>query len=153
MKKAIVAFSVLFLSVAVFAQNGTQAVQKKAEDYIKFKETKYDFQKIKQGNPVTHDFAFTNTSDQAIVIEYASPSCGCTTPKFPQAAIQKGKSDIVTAGFNAQAVGPFNKTITIKLAGIDQTTTLTITGEVLTPEEFAKYEAAKKDGKLSKTGS
>ncbi len=143
MKKAIVAFSVLFLSVATFAQ--TQAVQKKAEDYIKFKEIKYDFSKIKQGVPVTHDFVFTNESNQPIVIEFASPSCGCTTPVFPKAAITQGKADKVTAGFNAQAVGPFNKTITIKLAGIDQTTTLTITGEVLTPEEFAKYEAGKKD--------
>jgi hypothetical protein len=152
MKKAIVACSVLFLSVAVFAQTATQAVQKKAEDYIKFKEIKYNFGKIKQGSPVTHDFLFTNESDQAIVIETASPSCGCTTPVFPQAAIAKGKSDKVTAGFNAQAVGPFNKTITIKLAGIDLPTVLTITGEVLTPEEFSKYEAAK-NGKPVKSGS
>ena len=143
MKKAIVALSVLFLSVATFAQ--TQAVQKKAEDYIKFREIEYNFSKIKQGSPVTHDFVFTNESNQPIVIEYASPSCGCTTPVFPKAAIAQGKSEKVTAGFNAQAVGPFNKTITIKLAGIDQTTTLTIKGEVLTPEEFAKYEASKKD--------
>jgi Protein of unknown function (DUF1573) len=153
MKKAILALSVLFLSVAVFAQTATQAVQRKAEDYIKFKEIKYDFQKIKQGSPVTHDFYFTNASEQAIVIETATPSCGCTTPVFPQAAIAKGKSDKITAGFNAQAVGPFNKTITIKLAGIEMPTVLTITGEVLTPEEFAKYEAAKKDGKPTKSGS
>jgi hypothetical protein len=145
MKKAIVALSVLFLSAAVFAQTATQAVQKKAEDYIKFKEVKFDFQKIKQGSPVSHDFLFTNTSDQAIVIETATASCGCTTPEFPKAAIAKGKSDKVTAGFNAGAVGPFNKTITVKLAGIDLPTVLTITGEVLTPDEFAKYEAAKKD--------
>jgi len=143
MKKAIVALSVLFLSLATFAQ--TQAVQKKADDYIKFKETEYNFSKIKQGSPVTHDFVFTNGSNQPIVIEYASPSCGCTTPVFPKAAIAQGKTDKVTAGFNAQAVGPFNKTITVKLAGIDQPTVLTIKGEVLTPEEFAKYEASKKD--------
>jgi hypothetical protein len=153
MKKAIVALSVLFLSVAVFAQAPTQAVQKKADDYIKFKEVKYDFGKIKQGVPVTHDFPFTNESEQAIVIESASPSCGCTTPVFPQAAIAKGKADKVTAGFNAGAAGPFNKTITVKLAGIDLPTVLTITGEVLTPEEYVKYEAAKKDSKPSKSGS
>jgi hypothetical protein len=153
MKKAFVALSVLFLSATLIAQNATQAVQKKAEDYIKFKEVKYDFGKIKQGVPVTHDFPFTNTSDHAIVIEYASPSCGCTTPVYPQAAIDKGKSDKVTAGFNAQAGGTFNKTITVKLAGIDAPTVLTITGEVLTAEEFAKYEAAKKDGKSAKNGS
>jgi len=145
MKKAIVALSVLFMSVAVFAQNTTQAVQKKADDYVKFKEVKYDFGKIKQSVPVTHDFEFTNVSNQPIIIESASPSCGCTTPKFPQAAIDKGRTDKVTAGFNAVAAGPFNKTITVKLAGIDLPTVLTITGEVLTAEDYAKYEAAKKD--------
>jgi hypothetical protein len=157
MKKAIVALSVLFLSAAVFAQNTntTQAVQKKADDYVKFKEVKYDFGKIKQSVPVTHDFMFTNVSNQPVIIESASPSCGCTTPVFPQAAIEKGKENKVTAGFNAGAAGPFNKTITVKLAGVDLPTVLTITGEVLTAEDYAKYEAAKKDAasKPVKNGS
>ncbi len=147
MKKAIVALSVLFLSAAVFAQNQTQAVQKKAEDYIKFKEVKHDFGKIKQGNPVTYDFLFVNESNQPIVIETATASCGCTTPVYPKAAIAQGKTDKVAAGFNASNAGPFNKTITVKLAGIDLPTVLTITGEVLTPEDYAKYEAAKKTAK------
>ena len=147
MKKAIVALSVLFLSAAVFAQNQTQAVQKKAEDYIKFKEVKHDFGKIKQGNPVTYDFVFVNESNQPIVIETANPSCGCTTPVYPKAAIAQGKTEKVTAGFNASNAGPFNKTITVKLAGIDLPTVLTITGEVLSAEDYAKYEAAKKTAK------
>jgi hypothetical protein len=142
MKKAIMALSVLFLSVAVFAQD---AQQKKAEDFVKFKEPTHNFGKIKQGTPVTYDFQFTNTSDQAIVIEYASASCGCTTPTWPQAAIGKNKTDKVTAGFNAAAPGPFNKTITVKLAGIDLPLQLTITGEVLSAEDYAKYESARKN--------
>jgi Protein of unknown function (DUF1573) len=151
MKKAIVALSVLFLSVAVIAQN-EQAVQKKAEDYIKFKEIKFDFGKIKQGVPVSHDFPFTNVSEQPIVIEYAQASCGCTTPEYPKAAIEKGKVDKIKAGFNAQAGGTFNKSITVKLSGIDQPTILTITGEVLSAEEYSKYEAAK-NTKPKKNGS
>jgi hypothetical protein len=155
MKKAIVALSVLFMSVAVFAQTTTQAVQKKADDYIKFREVKYDFGKIKQNVPVTHDFEFTNVSNQPIIIESASPSCGCTTPVFPQAAIDKGKTNKVTAGFNASGLGMFNKTITVKLAGVDLPTVLTITGEVLNADDYAKFEAGKKDGasKTNKSGS
>ena len=155
MKKAIVALSVLFMSVAVFAQNTTQAVQKKADDYIKFKEVKYDFGKIKQNVPVTHDFDFTNVSNQPIIIESATPSCGCTTPVFPQAAIEKGKTNKVTAGFNAGGLGMFNKTITVKVAGVDLPTVLTITGEVLSADDYAKFEASKKDNanKPAKNGS
>lgn len=144
MKKAFVALSVLFLSVAVVAQNGTQATaQKKAEDYVTFKELKHDFGKIKQNQPVTYDFTFVNSSSQPIVIEYASASCGCTTPTWPQGAVGKGKSDKITAGFNAQAPGPFNKSITVKVAGVATPLTLNIVGEVLSPEDYAKYKSSK----------
>lgn len=154
MKKALVTLSILFVSVAMFAQTqATQtaaAPQKKADDYVKFKEVTYNFGKIKQGTPVTHDFAFSNISDQPVVIEYAQASCGCTTPTWPQSAIAKGKADKVTAGFNAAAAAPFTKTITVKLAGIEQPTILTITGEVLSAEDYAKYEETKKNGKSGK---
>ena len=129
MKKAIVALSLLFVSVAIFAQNS--APQKKAEDYIKFKEMSHNFGKIKQGVPVTFDFQFTNASDQPVVIEYASATCGCTTPTWPQGAVGIHKSDKVTAGFNAAAPGPFTKQITVKVVGIDLPVVLTISGEVV----------------------
>ena len=151
MKKALVTLSILFVSVAMFAQaTQTAAPQKKADDFVKFKEATYNFGKIKQGTPVTHEFAFTNVSNQPVVIEYAQASCGCTTPTWPQGAIAKGKTDKITAGFNAAAAAPFTKTITVKLAGVDVPTVLTITGEVLTAEDYAKYEATKKDGKSGK---
>ena len=134
--------AVLFTTV-LFAQNATQ---KKAEDYVKFKELKHDFGKIKQSQPVTYDFAFVNSSEQPIVVEYASASCGCTTPTWPQGAVGKGKNDKITAGFNAAAPGPFNKTITVKLAGVDVPVVLNIVGEVLSAEDYVKYKSGK-DGK------
>ena len=141
MKKLFLAASVLLLSAGVFAQ------AKKAEDVVKFKELSYDFGKIKQGTPVSHEFEFTNISTSPVIIESAVPSCGCTTPVKPEGAIQKGKDDKIIAGFNAAAPGPFNKSITIKVAGVDMPVQLKITGEVLTPEAYAKYEASK--GKTS----
>jgi hypothetical protein len=155
MKKVVVALSLLLVSTAMFAQTATTAapaVQRKAEDYIKFKELTHNFGKIKQGVPVTFDFYFTNNSDQPVVVEYASASCGCTTPTWPQVAIAKGKTEKITAGFNAGAIAPFNKTITVKLAGIDVPLVLTITGEVLSPEDYVKY-AASKEKSTTKPGS
>ena len=140
MKKLFLFASALVLSAGVFAQN---AQTKKAEDVIKFKETAYDFGKIKQGTPVTHDFDFTNISSSPVIIESAVPSCGCTTPVKPEGAIAKGKDDKIKAGFNAANAGPFNKTITIKVAGIDLPVQLRITGEVLTAEAYAQYMATK----------
>ena len=149
MKKVFLFASAVVLSAGLFAQQPaqtpttTQAPQKKAEDFIKFKELTYNFGKIKQNVPVTHNFEFTNTSDAPVIIESATPSCGCTTPVKPDAAILKGKTDKITAGFNAVNLGAFNKSITIKVAGVALPVQIHITGEVLTPEAYAKYEAEK----------
>ena len=137
----------LLLSATAFAQNATG---KAADSQLKFKEVTYDFGKIKQGVPVTHDFVFSNLSDKAVVIESASATCGCTTPKWPEQPVAKGKSEKITAGFNAQAVGPFQKSIYIKVAGVDQPMEIKISGEVLTTEDYAKYE--KEKGKPTRTG-
>lgn len=142
------AIAAVLVSATMFAQSATI---KKAEDYVKFKELVHNFGKIKQGVPVTHEFHFTNISEQPVVIEVATASCGCTTPVWPQAPIAKGKADKITAGFNASAPGAFTKPITVKLAGVDAPIEIKITGEVLTAEDFAKY--GKQKGKTPKGGS
>ena len=147
MKKVFLFASAVVICSSLFAQ------QKKAEEVIKFKEMTYDFGKIKQGVPVTHDFVFLNISDAPVIIESATPSCGCTTPVKPEGAVAKGKDDKITAGFNAAAQGLFNKTITIKVAGVEAPTQLRITGEVLTADAYAKFKAEKDNSlKPAKSG-
>lgn len=136
MKTIMLALSVMFLSTAVFSQS-------KADELVKFAETEYDFGKIKQGVPVNHDFLFTNISNKPVVVESAVASCGCTTPVWPEAPVGKGKSDKIKAGFNAAAPQTFNKQITVKFAGVDQPLQLTIKGEVLSADAYAKFEQSK----------
>jgi Protein of unknown function (DUF1573) len=147
MKKLFLFASAALLSMSLFAQTPapaqTSAPVKKAEDVVKFKELSFDFGKIKQGIPATHDFAFTNIGNSPVIIESALASCGCTTPHKPEGAVTAGKSDIISAQYNAANAGPFNKSITVKLAGIDLPVVLKITGEVLAPDAYAKYEASK----------
>lgn len=156
-----IAFALLALSLtsAAVAQSGlntkketvsTVAVkQKKAEDQVKFADLRHDFGKIKQGVPVNYDFSFENVGSTPVVIESATASCGCTTPTWPKTPVTKSKADKVSAGFNAAAPGPFEKTITVKVAGYDLPIELHINGEVLSTEDYAKYEATKgkKSGK------
>ncbi|HUB60839.1 MAG TPA: DUF1573 domain-containing protein [Puia sp.] len=139
MKKLFLVASTALLSVSLFAQTPA----KKPEDVIKFKELSFDFGKIKQNVPPTHDFVFTNISNSPIIIESALPSCGCTTPRKPEGAIAPGKSDVISAQYNAANPGVFNKTITIKIAGVDQPVTLKITGDVLSADAYAKYQATR----------
>ena len=128
--------SLLLVSTAFFSFS--QSAAKKAEDMVKFKELRHDFGKIKQGVPVTHDFEFTNIANEPVIVENATASCGCTTPVWPQQPIMKAKTDKIKAGFNAAAAGPFEKTIFIKLKGIDARYELKIAGEVLTAEAYDK---------------
>jgi hypothetical protein len=149
MKRILIAFCAFALTTSVMAQTKpapatqTAVQQKKADEAVKFTELKHDFGKIKQSVPVTYDFAFQNVGNQPVVIESATASCGCTTPTWPKTPVVKNKTDKISAGFNAAAPGPFEKTITIKIAGYDQPLELRITGEVLSAEEFAKYEGSK----------
>jgi len=143
MQKFLLALFSLVLTTGVIAQ------QNKADEAIKFKEVKHDFGKIKQGTPVTYDFDFQNIGSKPAVIESATASCGCTTPAWPKTPVTKNKTDKVSAGFNAAAPGPFDKTIFVKVAGYDQPLELKITGEVLTAEDYAKYQS-EKDKKTGK---
>jgi hypothetical protein len=145
MKNLLLAVVLLGTGSLLFAQN----TMKKVEDVVKFKEMKHNFGKIKQGVPVTHNFEFSNAGDAPVVIENATASCGCTTPEWPQQPVMKGKSDKIKTGFNAAAPGVFEKGIFVKVKGYDYPIEIKITGEVLTPEAYAKYEAEKK----SKSGS
>lgn len=138
MKQLMLAFFLCMTGLISFAQNPA-----KADDVVKFKEVKFDFGKIKQGTPVNHEFAFSNIGARPVIIENAMSSCGCTTPTWPQQPVMKGKTANVKAGFNAQAAGPFDKTITVKVQGVDQPVLLRITGEVLSPEAYAKYQSEK----------
>ena len=149
MKKLLLSFAVALVACTSFAQTASTATAApatavvKGEDLIKFKETVHDFGKIKQGVPVTYDFAFKNVSNKTVVIESATASCGCTTPVKPEKPIAKGKSDIIKAGFNAASPSPFDKTIYVKVAGASMPMEIKIKGEVLSADAYAKYEAEK----------
>jgi hypothetical protein len=133
------------IALAVFSTVGFS--QTKAEDLVKFEDLKYDFGKMKQGVPATYDFVFSNISTKPVVIETATASCGCTTPKWPQEPVMSKKSEKINVGYNAAAVGTFSKTITVKVASVDMPVTLTISGEVLTADAYDAYVKEKNKSK------
>jgi hypothetical protein len=122
-----------FLSLAVVAQTKVDAV-------IKMNTEKYDFGKIKQGEPVTYSFEIKNISDKPIVVENSWASCGCTTPERIAEPIQPGTSAKLKVQYNAAAVAPFTKDVNIKFAGIDEVKTVKITGEVLSSEAYLELQ-------------
>lgn len=104
------------------------------DDVMKVNTTEHNFGKIKQGVPVTYYFELKNISDKPLVVENTYASCGCTTPDKIVDPILPGATAKLKVQFNAAAVGPINKDVHIKLAGIQQEKLVKITGEVLAPE-------------------
>lgn len=117
-----------FITQAQTAANNNTTTAK-APEVIQLKETAYDFGKIQQGRPVTHNFELVNTGKEPLMLENVQASCGCTTPEWSKDAIQPGASTTIKVGYNAATEGHFNKTITITYNN-HQTKVLTISGTV-----------------------
>jgi len=116
------------LTTVSFAQKGV----------LKFKEETHKFGKVPQGTPVTHEFVFTNTGTDPIVISNVTVSCGCTTPVWSKTPVAPGKTGSVKATFNAAAAGPFNKPVTVFTNTEGGSITLYLNGEVVSKPAAAK---------------
>lgn len=139
----------LFLLASAFVLTLAVAAQTKPEDLIKVNVESHDFGKVKQNVPVTYYFEIKNISDKPVVVENTYASCGCTTPEKIVEPIAPGATVKLKVDYNAAALGPINKDVFIKLAGVDQTKTVKITGEVLTAEAYETYMKEKGKGASS----
>jgi DNA-binding protein YbaB len=133
MKKIILSLTVLAVTTTLFAQ-------KKAADVAKFANETIDLGKIKQSVPATATFTVTNIGNEPLIIEQASPTCGCTIGDYTKEPIAPGKTGTITATYNAAAATHFTKSLTVKFAGVDEVKSIMITGDVLTAEDFEKLK-------------
>ena len=136
----------LLIAIFAFATSLAMAQEKEMKTTLDKNEVKtevaaftwdassFDFGKIKQGVPVTHEFKFTNSGTSPLIIVNAQPSCGCTTPDWTKTPVPPGGSGFIKATFNAAVAGPFNKTITVTATTQEGSTYLTIKGEVIVAE-------------------
>ena len=122
--KKLLLFAMLLICGMVTAQ-----AQKPAE--IKFAETTHHFGEFSQKNPKQScTFTFTNVGEQALVINQAVASCGCTVPKYSKEPIQPGASGTIEVEYNGtgKSLGFFKKTITVRTNGTVELTRLYIDG-------------------------
>jgi len=99
---------------------------------FKFEKETNDFGKVPQGKPVTYEFKFSNIGDQPLIISNVESTCGCTVPKYTNTPIKKGETGVITVTFNAAAMGPFSKAVTVKSNAKTPVKLLYIKGEVTT---------------------
>ena len=128
MKGVLTLLLVIGFITAVSAQNAVPG-SAPAVEALQLKESRFDFGKIQQNRPVTHNFELVNIGKEPLKIDNVQASCGCTTPEWSREAIQPGATTIIKVGYNAAAEGPFSKNIAIQYNG-SQSATLVISGNV-----------------------
>lgn len=115
----------------------TEAPKNMTPSAITWKEDTHNFGDIEKSKPVSHDFAFKNTTKQTILITNVKASCGCTATNYTKTPIKPGESATVTATYNAANPGSFSKNVTVTTNDSDVSKVLTIKGKVLSPETEA----------------
>jgi hypothetical protein len=136
MKKLMIIAVLAFVANTGFSQKVADVKSDLA--VIQWDAATHDFGKIKQGVPVTHEFKFTNKGKVPAVITNAQPSCGCTTPSWTRDPVMNGGEGYVKATFNAMALGPFDKVITVTANTEGGVVMLHIKGEVESPPAVVK---------------
>lgn len=99
---------------------------------IEFKEDSYDFKELSEGPQATHEFKFTNTGKEPLILSNVRASCGCTTPSWPKEPILPGKDGTIVVTYNTQGrPGPFTKSVTITSNASEPNKVIIIKGDVI----------------------
>jgi len=150
MKKRILSLTLLLISSAVIYAQDKPTLSNVGNDNpnqaaFKFNEEEFNFGNIKQGESITHNFEFTNTGKEPIIISNASGSCGCTVPEWPKEPIAAGAKSVIKVTFNsAGKQGVQDKTVTLQSNAKQNPMVLHLKGNVEKPIEQPATESQEK---------
>ena len=137
--KSLLLISSMLVATVSFAQEKKQLTDVANESNgaeLKFKEEEFTFGTIKQGDVVNHDFEFTNTGKEPLIISNAAGSCGCTVPIWPKDPIAPGAKANIKVTFNsAGKMGMQDKTVTLTSNAKQSSMVLHLKGTVEKPAE------------------
>jgi hypothetical protein len=130
--------TIQFIFVALFigciaATGQEMSITSKADNNAEviWEKKAYDFGKLQRGNPAITYFTFTNTSNEAIVIEKVKTSCGCTASEYPKEPVLPGATASIKVTYDTKRAGAFSKSISVYLSNSNPVTMLKIKGSVL----------------------
>jgi hypothetical protein len=121
----------LFVAVCAQAQTASTTTANPNAPVAKWDKMVNDFGDIAFGVPKAAEFTVTNNGKEPLVIASVQTSCGCTSSNWTQEPILPGKSQTISATYNAASQGVFTKTITIKTNADPNPVVLQIKGNVL----------------------
>jgi len=89
---------------------------------LEFDKVLHDFGDVEAEVENTTSFIVKNTGDKPLIITDVSATCGCTTPKKPEAPIPPGQSDEIVVTFKSKPgqKNEIKKTVTVTANTPDQ---------------------------------
>lgn len=133
---------IAFLIFGLTVSYGCTPVKQTATDApaLHFDHASYNFGNIPKGQIVSHDFTFTNTGDEKLVIMKVQPTCSCTVAITSSKELLPGAKGAIKVTFDSQGyLGPITKNITVLVNDpLHPSTTLTISGQVVTDVMISK---------------
>ncbi len=122
----------LFSLIIALLSSASVLAQAENAPEFKFDETKHDFGDISQGDVVEHQFKFTNTGKEPLIISRIVTTCGCTAPTWPKEPIKPGESGKIKIVFNSTGkIGRQNKVVTILSNSVNQKEQLFIVANII----------------------
>jgi len=118
-------------TMAVVPDDGTEDGAQVGE-VVEFDKTVHDFGDISiDDGPQTCVFTVKNVGKEPIAIYEVVTSCGCTDAQWTREPIQPGKSGTITGTYkNEDGPVPFDKTLTVYIAGVGKPVILRMRGLV-----------------------
>ena len=109
-----------------------------AQPKVEFEQPTQDMGTLLWQTPRTATFRLTNKSTSELRITHVEADCGCTSTDWTRTPIEPGGTGVVTATYDAELLGHFNKAVAVYTSVDEQPLYLTLMGEVsLTHKEPA----------------
>ena len=134
MKKVLLPLLIVFSFVGK-AQDAAVFEEPVNGSKIVFKESKFDFGDITQGDQVEHVFEFENAGNEPLILSNVQTTCGCTASSWPREPIAPGETASITVTFNSRGkIGVQNKVITVISNAVNQRERVMIITNVMMPK-------------------
>jgi len=134
-------------------ESDAEAVQ--VGDVVEFDKTVHDFGDISVNDgPLSCTFTVKNIGKEPIAIYEVVTSCGCTDAQWTREPLQPGKTGTISATYkNEDGPIPFDKTLTVYIAGVGKPVILRLRGVVHEKQKpLAELYGAERIGNLGLKG-
>lgn len=134
-KITLLGLTLVLMSFSIPSIQKNEALKVITTNLLTWKSEAVDVGDIPQGIPKLIEFELKNNGTTPVIITSAKSSCGCTVADYQKEPILPGKTALVTAKYNATALGGFTKTITVTTSVDEAVKVLTFKGNVLPNEK------------------